>query len=74
LVLRVTDPGLERPFRVPAVWLVAPLGVGSCGYLMINLPPDTWARLIVWIAIGVVIYFCYSHGHSKLQPGPPRGK
>jgi APA family basic amino acid/polyamine antiporter len=74
LVLRVTDPGLERPFRVPAVWLVAPLGVGSCGYLMLNLPPDTWARLIVWIAIGVVIYFCYSHSHSKLQPGRPGGK
>ena len=74
LVLRVTDPELERPFRVPAVWLMAPLGVFSCGYLMVNLPPDTWARLIVWIAIGVVIYFCYSHGHSKLQPRPPGGK
>jgi APA family basic amino acid/polyamine antiporter len=69
LVLRFTDPDIHRPFRVPAFWLVAPLGILSCGYLMINLPPDTWARLIVWIAIGVVIYFAYSARHSKLHPG-----
>ncbi|MGA2244982.1 MAG: amino acid permease [Verrucomicrobiota bacterium] len=68
-VLRFTDPDLHRPFRVPLFWLVAPLGVLSCGYLMINLPPDTWARLIVWLAIGVVIYFFYGHRHSKLHHG-----
>jgi len=66
LVLRYTDPHLHRPFRTPAIWLVSPLGIGSCGYLMVNLPADTWARLIVWIAIGVVIYFVYGQRHSKL--------
>jgi APA family basic amino acid/polyamine antiporter len=72
-VLRFTNPTIHRPFRTPAVWLVAPLGVGSCGYLMAHLPADTWARLIVWIAIGVVIYFAYGIRHSKLnqiQTGP----
>ena len=70
LVLRYTDPDLKRPFRVPLVGLVAPLGVVSCGYLMVYLPADTWARLIVWIAIGVVIYvFFYGYRHSKLHHG-----
>ena len=66
-VLRFTDPEIKRPFRTPAFWLVAPLGVLSCGYLMYNLPADTWARLIVWLAIGLVIYFAYGCRHSKLQ-------
>jgi APA family basic amino acid/polyamine antiporter len=68
-VLRFTDPQLHRPFRVPCFWLTAPLGVASCGYLMINLPADTWARLIVWIVIGMVIYFTYGHRHSKIHHG-----
>jgi APA family basic amino acid/polyamine antiporter len=68
-VLRFTDPEIPRPFRTPAFWLVAPLGVLSCGYLMYYLPPDTWARLIVWMAIGFVIYFTYGCRHSKLR-GP----
>ncbi len=71
LVLRCTDPQLPRPFRTPAVWLCAPLGVGSCIFLMAaGLPADTWARLIVWMAIGLVIYFAYGHRHSKLHHGP----
>jgi len=67
LVLRLTDPNLRRPFRTPVVWLVAPLGVVSCGFLMLNLPADTWARLIVWIGVGIVIYFGYGFSHSKLH-------
>jgi basic amino acid/polyamine antiporter, APA family len=71
-VLRFTDPEIPRPFRTPAFWLVAPLGVVFCGYLMYGLPPDTWARLIVWMAIGLVIYFTYGCRHSKLQkPATP---
>ena len=66
-VLRFTDPEIPRPFRTPAFWLVAPLGVIFCGYLMYGLPPDTWARLLVWMAIGFVIYFTYGCRHSKLQ-------
>ena len=66
-VLRFTDPEIKRPFRTPLFWLTAPLGVLSCGYLMYGLPPDTWARLIVWLAIGVAIYFLYSCRHSEVQ-------
>ncbi len=65
-VLRFTDPNIHRPFRVPAFWIVSPLGIFFCGWLMFGLPADTWARLIVWIAIGVVIYFAYGYRHSKL--------
>jgi basic amino acid/polyamine antiporter, APA family len=68
-VLRFTDPQIRRSFRTPVFWLTAPLGVLSCGYLMYGLPPDTWARLIVWMAIGLVVYFTYSHRHSKLHHG-----
>jgi APA family basic amino acid/polyamine antiporter len=65
-VLRFTDPDIKRPFRTPAFGLVCPLGVIFCGYLMYGLPPDTWARLIAWMAIGIVIYFFYGRRHSKL--------
>ena len=73
-VLRFTDPEIKRPFRTPVFWLTAPLGVLSCGYLMYNLPPDTWARLIVWLAIGLVIYFAYGCRHSKLQRRPGKAR
>ncbi len=66
-VLRFTDPQIHRPFRVPAFWLVAPFGVGFCIFLMAGLPADTWARLIVWMAIGIGIYFFYGRRHSKVQ-------
>lgn len=69
-VLRFTDPGIHRPFRVPAFWLVCPLGVFFCGYLMWGLPRDTWARLLVWMALGFVIYFAYSRRHSRLARRP----
>jgi APA family basic amino acid/polyamine antiporter len=66
-VLRFTDPQIPRPFRVPAFWLVAPLGVAFCIFLMSGLPADTWARLVVWMVIGIVIYFLYGRRHSKVQ-------
>ncbi|PYM10446.1 MAG: amino acid permease [Verrucomicrobia bacterium] len=67
LVLRFTDPQIHRPFRTPAYWIVAPLGVIFCVFLMIGLPSDTWLRLIIWMAIGLVIYFAYGRHHSKVQ-------
>ena len=66
LVLRYTDPGLVRPFRTPLVPLVPLGGIAACVYLMLGLPPDTWARLIIWMAIGLAIYFLYGRRHSKV--------
>jgi APA family basic amino acid/polyamine antiporter len=67
LVLRITQPNLERAFKTPAVYVVAPLGALSSLFLMSGLPADTWIRLIVWMAIGVVIYFGYGIRHSRLR-------
>jgi APA family basic amino acid/polyamine antiporter len=69
VVLRYTRPDLPRPFRVPAVGLVAALGILMCGAMTAFLPWDTWLRLIVWTAIGVVVYFGYSFKHSRLRAG-----
>ncbi len=70
-VLRLLDPDAKRPFRTPAVWLVAPLGVASSLALMAGLPLDTWLRLVVWMAIGLAIYFFYGRKHSKLRLARP---
>ncbi len=66
LVLRFTDPQIQRPFRTPMVGVVAPLGILFCGWLMYGLPRDTWARLLLWMAIGLVIYFTYGMRRSVL--------
>ncbi len=65
LVLRLTRPEIPRPFRVPVFWFVAPAGVLSCLYLMSGLPLDTWLRLLIWMALGLVIYFLYGKNHSR---------
>ncbi len=65
--LRYTRPDLPRPFRCPAVPIVAPLAVLSCGYLMINLPVETWIRFGVWSVIGFIVYFVYSYRNSVLN-------
>ncbi len=66
MVLRVTEPGLKRPFRAPAMWLVGPAGVLVSLFLMFGLPADTWIRLAVWLAIGLAIYFSYGSRHSRI--------
>jgi APA family basic amino acid/polyamine antiporter len=66
LALRIKEPGRERPFRVPAVWLVAPLGAVACVYVMWWLPRATWYRFGIWMAIGIVFYFLYGFRHSRL--------
>jgi APA family basic amino acid/polyamine antiporter len=65
IVLRRTRPDLPRPFRTPLVPLVPILGVLICFGMMAFLPADTWIRLLVWMAIGIVIYFAYGRSHSK---------
>ncbi|MFD2245910.1 amino acid permease [Pontibacter ruber] len=67
IMLRRTSPHLNRPFKTPFVPLVPILGILICGYMMVNLGFDTWMRLIVWMAIGIAIYFLYGRKHSKLQ-------
>jgi APA family basic amino acid/polyamine antiporter len=69
IVLRYTRPELPRPFRTPFVPIVPLLGVLSCGYLMYSLPVDTWIRLVVWLVIGLVVYFSYGRRHSRVQQG-----
>jgi len=67
LVLRYTRPDIPRPFKTPLVPFVPVLGILSCLYLMLNLPKDTWIRLIAWMGIGLVIYFTYGIRKSKLR-------
>ena len=67
MALRRTDPNLPRPFRTPWVPLVPILGVISNGYMMAKLGWINWARLIVWLIIGLIVYFTYGRKHSKVQ-------
>jgi APA family basic amino acid/polyamine antiporter len=72
MVLRYTNPSQPRPFRTPWVPLIPILGVISNGYMMYKLGVWNWIRLVVWLAIGLVVYFTYSVKHSRvqaLQPG-----
>ncbi|MBL0047964.1 MAG: amino acid permease [Bacteroidetes bacterium] len=70
IVLRKKQPDLPRAFKTPLVPLVPILGILSCLAMMLALPGDTWLRLIIWLAIGFVIYFGYSIKNSKLNnPG-----
>jgi APA family basic amino acid/polyamine antiporter len=66
MVLRRTNPGQPRPFRTPWVPVVPILGIGFNGYMMYKLGWINWARLIVWLIIGLCIYFGYSRHHSRL--------
>jgi APA family basic amino acid/polyamine antiporter len=72
LALRLRDPNRPRPFRVPFVWLVAPLGAASCLFVMAGLPRTAWIRFGVWMVIGIVVYFLYGHRHSRLRARPAR--
>lgn len=66
IILRSSNPALHRPFKVPFSPVVPMLTVWVAAFLMNNLPLDTWLRLIVWMSIGLVIYFAYSYTHSNL--------
>ena len=59
-------PEIHRPFKTPAVFAVAPLGVASAVFLMLSLPSETWLSVVVWFVIGLVIYFLYGRNHSLL--------
>jgi APA family basic amino acid/polyamine antiporter len=66
LVLRITKPDMKRPFRSPFSPIFPLLGMLSCGSLMAFLPSLTWLRFVIWLVIGLIVYFTYSVQHSKL--------
>jgi APA family basic amino acid/polyamine antiporter len=67
LVLRRTRPDLPRPFRTPAPRFSCIAGALVCGLMMVSLGPATWVRLIVWTAIGVLVYVFYGYQHSCVR-------
>jgi APA family basic amino acid/polyamine antiporter len=68
LVLRIKEPDRPRPFQVPLVWVVAPLGMLACLFVMIGLPYQAWERFGLWLGIGLLLYFLYGVRHSRLRP------
>jgi APA family basic amino acid/polyamine antiporter len=66
LLLRIQRPDARRPFRCPALWIIAPLGVFANVVLMLFLQVHSWQRLVVWLALGLVIYFAFGFRHSVL--------
>jgi basic amino acid/polyamine antiporter, APA family len=66
LIMRRIDPDASRPFRCPLVPLIPILGIAFCLLLMFSLPVDNWLRLIVWLLLGLAVYFAYGRHHSVL--------
>jgi APA family basic amino acid/polyamine antiporter len=73
-VMRKKEPDRHRPFRAPAVWLIAPLGVIFNFGMMLTLEWQNWARLVIWLIIGLVIYFMYGKKHSVMAALLAKGK
>ncbi len=73
LVLRRTRPDLPRAFRCPGVPAVPILSVLASFYLMLNLPGETWVRFVVWMAIGLAVYFGYGVRHSRMATADRTG-
>jgi APA family basic amino acid/polyamine antiporter len=66
-ILRHTHPEFKRPFKVPFVPLIPILGIATCIGQMLFLPAITWMQIILWMIVGLVIYFCYGYKHSKIR-------
>jgi APA family basic amino acid/polyamine antiporter len=71
LILRIKRPDAHRPFRTPFVYVVAPLGILVNLTLMLFLPLETWGRLLIWLFVGLVIYFAFGYRHSVLRRARP---
>jgi basic amino acid/polyamine antiporter, APA family len=74
LILRKRQPDAKRPFKTPFVPVVPILGIITCLIIMVSLPAGTWIRLLVWLAIGFVIYYRYGKKNSKLGKVQEGGK
>ena len=66
LVSRRRDPGVKRPFRTPAAWVVAPVAILGCLYLFTSLQSITQVSFLIWNGIGLLIYFLYARGRASL--------
>jgi APA family basic amino acid/polyamine antiporter len=66
-IMRVRRPDLPRGFTVPALPVVAVLGIFTCGAMIFGLGWTNWARLLGWLALGMIFYFGYGRSHSRLE-------
>ncbi len=69
MILRKRDPGRARPFRTPALYVVAPLSIAGCALLFLNLNVESKLLFVTWTVIGLVVYFLYGYRHSSLARG-----
>jgi APA family basic amino acid/polyamine antiporter len=69
MLLRRTDPGRNRPFRTPLIWIVGPLAMAGCVLLFFSLGWYTIKLFLIWAVVGLVIYFAYARRKSHLAPG-----
>jgi len=69
MMLRRTDPGRKRPFRTPAVAIVAPVAIAGCLYLFFSLSWYTLGLFVAWAIVGLVVYFTYSRSRSHVGRG-----
>lgn len=67
MVLRKKNPDLPRAFRVPMVPLIPILAIIFCGYLLVSLPVFTWIGFVIWLIIGIAVYFSYGRYNSVLN-------
>jgi APA family basic amino acid/polyamine antiporter len=69
IILRKIEPGRPRGFKAPWVpWV--PIGsILTCGWLMAALPLVTWLRFVIWLVVGLALYFCYGYRRSRLKEG-----
>jgi APA family basic amino acid/polyamine antiporter len=67
LLLRYQQPNIERPYKAPAIWFVAPMGVFFNLFLMTQVQAVTFKAFLIWSTIGIIVYFLYSRGKSNLN-------
>jgi len=67
--VRVKDPQRVRPFRAPGGYVTPALGIFFCLFLMLGLGFMTWMRFLIWLVVGLVIYFFYGYENSRLRTG-----